>query len=131
MFYNQAISSLLFLLLFHLWLLLLLFILFNIFLTLFAWLWLLRFIWFFTFFLLLWLFFLNIRYKIGSNEGLKNFRYSKTVFCLVIFQDTAESSFCCTKGSIEHMNIPLFVILNYHKVTSFFFAPHLTPRFLA
>lgn len=80
--------------------------------------------------LLFWLLLLLVRQEVSAEERLKHFWYSQTVFCLIILQDAAKGALSGTKSSVKHMNVPLFSFLNRVIYTSFFFDPHLMPRFL-
>lgn len=80
--------------------------------------------------IILWLFLLLVRQEVLADELAKHLRYSKSFFFLIVFKDTAQSTLSCAKCSIQHMNILFLSFLNIRIVTSFFFEPHLIPRFL-
>ena len=97
--------------------------------------WLFRLLWLFLLFLFFWFlllrfFFLKVWNKVSSYNSLKNLGNPESIFSLIIFENTTKSSLSCTKSSIKHVNVLFLFFLNKIRITSFFFAPHLTSRFL-
>ncbi len=83
--------------------------------------------------LLLWLFLLVFWFvgeEVSAHEGLQHLRYSQSSLSLVVLEDAAEGTFGGAKGSVQHVHVSLFCVLHSSKCTSFFFPPHLIPKFL-
>jgi len=76
------------------------------------------------------LFLFLIRKEVSTHKWLKNFRYSQTLFSLIVFENTAKSTLSCAECTIKHMNISLLSILYKNTCTSFFLDPQRIPRFL-